>query len=56
MTAALLDTTLPQAQATKVPQPEIFYPSLDGEPLAESYDHQILIIQGYCLESNCGLL
>ncbi len=44
MTAALLDTTLPQIQATKAPQPEIFYPSSDGEPLAESYDHLYVIM------------
>jgi Uma2 family endonuclease len=44
MTAALLDTTLSQAQATKTPQPEIFYPSSDGEPLAESYDHLYVIM------------
>jgi Uma2 family endonuclease len=46
MTAALLDTTLPQAQGntSKTPQSEIFYPSSDGEPLAESYDHLYVIM------------
>jgi Uma2 family endonuclease len=34
MTAVIIDST-----ANKAPQPEIFYPSSDGEPLAESYDH-----------------
>ncbi len=34
MTAVIIDST-----ANKIPNPEIFYPSSDGEPLAESYDH-----------------
>ncbi len=34
MTAVILDST-----ADKIPNPEIFYPSSDGEPLAESYEH-----------------
>jgi Uma2 family endonuclease len=39
MTAVILDST-----ANKIPNPEIFYPSSDGEPLAESYDHLYVII------------
>jgi Uma2 family endonuclease len=39
MTAVILDSTANQA-----PQPEIFYPSSDGEPLAESYDHLYVIM------------
>jgi Uma2 family endonuclease len=39
MTAVILDST-----ANKAPQPEIFYPSSDGEPLAESYDHLYVIM------------
>jgi Uma2 family endonuclease len=39
MTAVILDST-----ANKIPNPEIFYPSSDGEPLAESYDHLYLIM------------
>jgi hypothetical protein len=39
MTAVILDST-----ANKVPNPEIFYPSSDGEPLAESYDHLYAIM------------
>ncbi len=39
MTAVILDST-----ATKIPNPEIFYPSSDGEPLAESYDHLYVIM------------
>jgi Uma2 family endonuclease len=39
MTAVILDST-----ANKVPQPAIFYPSSDGEPLAESYDHLYVIM------------
>ncbi len=39
MTAVILDST-----ANKSPQPEIFYPSSDGEPLAESYDHLYVIM------------
>jgi hypothetical protein len=38
MTAILLDT------ANQAPQTEIFYPSSDGEPLAESYDHLYVIM------------
>ena len=38
MTAVILDST------TKIPNPEIFYPSSDGEPLAESYDHLYVIM------------
>lgn len=34
MTAVILDST-----ANKIPNPDIFYPSSDGAPLAESYDH-----------------
>jgi Putative restriction endonuclease len=39
MTAVILDST-----ANKPNQPEIFYPSSDGEPLAESYDHLYVIM------------
>jgi Uma2 family endonuclease len=39
MTAVILDST-----ANKSPNPEIFYPSSDGEPLAESYDHLYAIM------------
>jgi Uma2 family endonuclease len=39
MTAVILDST-----ANKANQPEIFYPSSDGEPLAESYDHLYVIM------------
>jgi Uma2 family endonuclease len=39
MTAIILDST-----AKKVPNPDIFYPSSDGEPLAESYDHLYVIM------------
>jgi Uma2 family endonuclease len=39
MTAVILDST-----AQKIPNPEIFYPSSDGEPLAESYDHLYVIM------------
>ena len=39
MTAVILDST-----ANKATQPEIFYPSSDGEPLAESYDHLYVIM------------
>ena len=39
MTAVILDST-----ANKFPNPEIFYPSSDGEPLAESYDHLYVIM------------
>jgi Uma2 family endonuclease len=39
MTAVILDST-----ANKAPQPAIFYPSSDGEPLAESYDHLYVIM------------
>ncbi len=38
MTAVILDST-----ADKVPNPEIFYPSSDGESVAESYDHSYAI-------------
>jgi Uma2 family endonuclease len=34
MTAVIIDST-----ANKIPNPEIFYPSSDGEPVAETYDH-----------------
>jgi Uma2 family endonuclease len=46
MTTALLETTIPQAQGNtnQALQPEIFYPSSDGEPLAESYDHLYVIM------------
>ena len=39
MTAVIIDST-----ANKVPNPDIFYPSSDGEPLAESYDHLYVIM------------
>ena len=39
MTAVILDSA-----ANKIPNPEIFYPSSDGEPLAESYDHSYAIV------------
>jgi Uma2 family endonuclease len=39
MTAVILDST-----ANKILNPEIFYPSSDGEPLAESYDHLYVIM------------
>jgi Uma2 family endonuclease len=39
MTAVILDST-----ANKVHNSEIFYPSSDGEPLAESYDHLYVIM------------
>ncbi len=39
MTAVIIDST-----ANKITQPEIFYPSSDGEPLAESYDHLYVIM------------
>ncbi len=39
MTAVIFDST-----ANKSPNPEIFYPSSDGEPLAESYDHLYVIM------------
>jgi Uma2 family endonuclease len=39
MTAVILDST-----ANKILHPEIFYPSSDGEPLAESYDHLYVIM------------
>jgi Uma2 family endonuclease len=39
MTAIIFDST-----ANKATQPEIFYPSSDGEPLAESYDHLYVIM------------
>ena len=39
MTAVILDSA-----ANKIPNPEIFYPSSDGEPLAESYDHLYVIM------------
>lgn len=39
MTAGLLDST-----ANKTLHSEIFYPSSDGEPLAESYDHVYVIM------------
>jgi hypothetical protein len=46
MAVALLDTTLPQAQGSsnQAPQSEIFYPSSDGEPSAESYDHLYIVM------------
>jgi Uma2 family endonuclease len=34
MTAVIIDST-----ANRIPNPEIFYPSSDGEPVAETYDH-----------------
>jgi Uma2 family endonuclease len=39
MTTVILDST-----ANRATQPEIFYPSSDGEPLAESYDHLYVIM------------
>ena len=39
MTAVILDST-----ANKISNPDIFYPSSDGEPLAESYDHLYVIM------------
>ena len=39
MTAVILDST-----ANKITNPDIFYPSSDGEPLAESYDHLYVIM------------
>ena len=39
MTAVILDST-----ANKIINPDIFYPSSDGEPLAESYDHLYVIM------------
>jgi Uma2 family endonuclease len=39
MTAVIIDST-----ANKTTKPEIFYPSSDGEPLAESYDHLYVIM------------
>jgi Uma2 family endonuclease len=39
MTAIIIDST-----ANKVPNPDIFYPSSDGEPWAESYDHLYVIM------------
>jgi Uma2 family endonuclease len=39
MTAVILDST-----ANKTPNPDIFYPSSDGEPLAESYDQLYVIM------------
>ncbi len=39
MTAIIFDST-----ANKATQSEIFYPSSDGEPLAESYDHLYVIM------------
>jgi hypothetical protein len=39
MTAVIIDST-----ANQNPHPEIFYPSSDGEPLAESYDHLYVIM------------
>ncbi len=39
MTAAIIDSA-----ANQNPHPEIFYPSSDGEPLAESYDHLYVIM------------
>jgi Putative restriction endonuclease len=39
MTAVIIDST-----ANKIPNPDIFYPSSDGEPLAESYDHLYVIM------------
>jgi Uma2 family endonuclease len=39
MTAIIIDST-----TNKVPNPDIFYPSSDGEPLAESYDHLYVIM------------
>ena len=39
MTSVIIDST-----ANRATQPEIFYPSSDGEPLAESYDHLYVIM------------
>jgi Uma2 family endonuclease len=39
MTTVIIDST-----ANKNPRPDIFYPSSDGEPLAESYDHLYVIM------------
>jgi Uma2 family endonuclease len=39
MTAVIIDST-----ANKIPNPDIFYPSSDGEPLGESYDHLYVIM------------
>ncbi|WP_295615241.1 Uma2 family endonuclease [Chamaesiphon sp. GL140_3_metabinner_50] len=39
MTAVIINST-----ANKVPNLDIFYPSSDGEPLAESYDHLYVIM------------
>jgi Uma2 family endonuclease len=39
MTAVLLDLT-----SNQTPPAEIFYPSSDGEPLAESYDHMYVLM------------
>jgi Uma2 family endonuclease len=39
MAAVILDST-----ANKIPNSEIFYPSSDGKPLAESYDHLYVIM------------
>jgi Uma2 family endonuclease len=39
MTAVIIDST-----ANQNPHPDIFYPSSDGEPLAESYDHLYVIM------------
>jgi Uma2 family endonuclease len=39
MTAVIIDSA-----ANKIPNPEIFYPSSDGAPLAESYDHLYVIM------------
>lgn len=39
MTSVILDST-----ANRATQTEIFYPSSDGEPLAESYDHLYVIM------------
>ena len=44
MTAVILDST-----ANKATQPEIFYPSSDGEPLAESYDHLYVIMTTFAM-------
>ena len=39
MTSVIIDST-----ANRATQTEIFYPSSDGEPLAESYDHLYVIM------------
>ena len=39
MTSVIVDST-----ANRASQTEIFYPSSDGEPLAESYDHLYVIM------------